>query len=103
MPAKWRPKTIQADRGGEFSKQLEAMLAEEGIKTIDSQAYAPRTQGAIERFNKTLKSAIFSQMARHKTNRWIDMLEPLTENFNNTKHESTGYKPIDLMTRPALQ
>ncbi len=102
IPKDWRPKTIQADNGGEFATQLAAMLRDQQIKTIHSQAYNPRSQGAIERFNKTLKSAIFSQMARHKTSRWIDMLEPLCDNFNNTKHESTGYKPIDLMTRPTL-
>ncbi len=103
MPASWRPKTIQADNGSEFQSLMEKSLAEMGIKTIHSQAYNPRSQGAIERLNRSLKSAIFSLMTRNKTNRWIDMLEPLTENLNTTVHESTGYRPLDLMRRPALQ
>ncbi|HEX6817075.1 MAG TPA: hypothetical protein VF120_01770, partial [Ktedonobacterales bacterium] len=32
-----------------------------------------------------------------------DFLEPLIENLNNSKHESTGYKPQELMERPELQ
>jgi hypothetical protein len=102
MPATWRPKTIQSDSGSEFKSLMQRSLAERGIKLIHSQAYNPRSQGAIERFNRTLKSALFSLMTRDKTSRWLEYLEPLITNFNNTKHESTGYRPLDLMRRPQL-
>ncbi len=103
MPASWRPKTIQSDSGSEFKSLMEKSLATRNIRLIHSQPYNPRSQGAIERLNRTLKLAIFSLMTRNKTNRWIDMLEPLTTNLNNTVHESTGYTPIELMKRPVLQ
>ena len=31
------------------------------------------------------------------------MLEPLAANLNNTIHESTGHRPLELMQRPVLQ
>ena len=42
-------------------------------------------------------------MARNESYRWVDFLEPLIENLNNSKHESTGYRPLELMERPSLQ
>ena len=102
MPKSWRPRTIQADNGSEFKSLMEKSLAERGIKMVHSQAYNPRSQGSIERFNRNLKSALFSLMARHNTSRWLDFVQPLIENFNNTVHESTGYTPNDLMKRPEL-
>jgi len=103
MPQKWRPKTIQADNGSEFQVGMANALKARGIKLIHSQPYNPRSQGAVERLNKSIKMALFNLMARNESYRWVDFLEPLIENLNNSKHESTGYRPLDLMERPELQ
>jgi len=100
VPASWRPKTIQADNGSEFAKQMEKALAARQIKLIHSQAYNPRSQGAVERLNKTIKTALFNLMARHQSYKWIDFIEPLVENINGSKHESTGHTPLELMEKP---
>jgi len=97
LPPAWRPKTIQADNGAEFQKGMEAALRQRGIKMIHSAAYQPTTQGQVERLNRTLKSALFSLMTRNKTLRYIDLIPDLVDNLNNSKHGSTGFKPIDLM------
>lgn len=102
MPASWRPSTIQADNGSEFQAGMQRALSQRGIKLIHSQPYQPRSQGAVERLNKSLKQPIFNLMAREGTKRWIDFLQPLIENLNSSKHESTGYTPLDLMQRPEL-
>lgn len=93
----WRPKTILSDNGGEFGNQLEQRLTHRGIKLIHSSPYTPQTNGAVERFNRTLKSAIFELFSRNNTKRYLDYLEPLVENINNTVHSSTGFKPMDVM------
>ena len=103
MPAHWRPKTIQSDNGSEMKSGMENALKARGIKLIHSQPYNPRSQGAVERLNKSIKMALFNLMARNESYRWVDFLEPLIENLNSTKHESTGYKPQELMERPELQ
>ena len=88
---------MQSDNGGEFSTTFEAALHERNIKTIHSAPYAPQTQGAIERFNRTLKSAMFELMSRKQDARYIQYIPALVENFNNTRHGTTGFKRIDIM------
>ena len=56
----------------------------------------------MERLNKTIKQPIFGLMERNGNQRWIDLLQPLIENINTSRHESTGYTPLDLMQRPEL-
>jgi len=102
MPLAWRPKLMQSDNGGEFSRTFEEALHARNIKTIHSAAYAPQTQGAIERFNRTLKSAMFELMTRKQNARYIDYIGALVENFNNTKHGTTGFKPMEIMTSMPL-
>lgn len=97
LPKDWRPRTIQADNGGEFGSKMEAALAADGIKTIHSAAYRPTTQGAIERYNRTLKSDLYQMMKRHGTNKYIDFIEPLVENINQSKHGTTGETPLEVM------
>ena len=67
MPEHWRPKTIQADNGSEFQKGMENALKARGIKLIHSQPYNPRSQGAVERLNKSIKMALFNLMARNES------------------------------------
>ncbi len=97
IPDDWQLSTIVSDRGSEFQVGMQRALEARGIKLIHSQAYNPRANGHVERLNRTLKSAIFSLMARHETKKWVQFLEPLVLNLNSTTHESTGYTPIFLM------
>ncbi len=97
------PSVIQSDNGAEFQTQLESALNRINIKLIHSSPYTPQSQGVIERFNRTLKSAIFEYMTRNDTNRYIDVLPLFIENFNNTIHSTTNHKPIDLMNELVLR
>lgn len=97
MPVNWRPSVIQCDNGSEMQNFMKQSLSEHGIKLFHSQAFNPRSNGAVERLNKTVKQTLFALMARVDNKRWIDFLPPLVENLNDTKHGTTGFKPIDLM------
>ena len=59
MHKDWQPEVIQSDRGSEFSVGMERDLKNRGIKLIHSQAYNPRSNGGIERLNRTIKSTMF--------------------------------------------
>jgi transposase InsO family protein len=97
-PVSFRPRTIQADNGSEFKNQFEKhMKSKYNIRVIHSQAYNPSSQGAVERFNKTIKSMIYQFMTRFDSKRWIDLLPSLIANYNSTMHSSTRQKPIDIM------
>jgi transposase InsO family protein len=51
---------LQSDNGGEFvNEKFNRLMRIHNITHITSSPYAPRSQGAIERFNKTLKEMLF--------------------------------------------
>jgi len=50
---------------------MEKALEQRKIKLIHSQAYNPRSQGAVERLNKTIKMGLFNLMARHQSYKWM--------------------------------
>jgi len=97
LPKDWRPKVIQSDNGGEFGPSLEKYLKNIGIKLIHSVSYAPQTQGAIERYNRELKTLIFRHMAHFKTKKWNDILPMLLENHNTSRHNTTQRVPQEVM------
>jgi transposase InsO family protein len=99
-----RPRVLQSDRGSEFAKAFEAHLKKKwGIKTIHSAPYRPQTQGAIERFNGTLKALLYSHMAKYGSKRWVDILDAVVENHNTSKHSVSGYSPLQVLENPKLR
>lgn len=88
------PRVIQSDNGLEFkNKSVAEVLSKHEIKHIFSIPYWPQSNGAIERFNKTLKGAIFSQFTRNGNTKFINTLDELVANYNNTIHVTTHNKP----------
>src|SRR6185312_470164 len=81
----------------EFGKSIAAMLLGMDIKLIHSEPYKPSTQGAIERFNGTLKRALFKLMAEHGTKNWVKLLHEWITGYNNSTHSTTGWKPNELL------
>jgi transposase InsO family protein len=91
------PHLLQSDNGGEFRNRLMAALAEaRGFKQIFGSAYRPQSQGAVERFNQTLKRMLHAHMTRFGTRVWADVLQLLLDNYNNSLHASTRFAPAYL-------
>lgn len=58
-----------------------------------------RTKGSIvERFNRTLKTRLERFFTESKNQRWIDVLQQMTTNINNSVNRSTGFKPSEVTT-----
>ena len=49
-----------------------------------------------ERAIRTIKSRISRYMQRTKTKRWIDVLDQIVDNYNQTPHSSHNFKPDDV-------
>ena len=88
--------TIQTDNGAEFGPSLKRALADIDIKLIHSSPYNPRANGIVERFNGYLKRTLYRLMDANHTKKWIDILPTVIDNYNNTTHRITGWKPIEL-------
>src|SRR3954471_18037183 len=72
MKAEHRPRILQSGNGSEFGKAFEAHMKQKwGTKVIHSSGYKPSTQGAVERFNGSLKSLL----GRYDSKRWVDIVQ----------------------------
>jgi hypothetical protein len=91
------PKLIQSDNGGEFvNGYMNHLLEVFGITHVKTQSYLPQAQGIIERFNKTLKGLIFSNMSQNNNKLYVDDLAMLVNNYNNSYHSTIRDKPINI-------
>ena len=50
----------------------------------------------IERFNRTIKEKMFKYFSANNTRKYIDVLELLVDQYNNTIHSSIKMTPIEV-------
>lgn len=94
------PKIILADNGGEFtSLEMKALCERFNIELRHGLPYQPKTQGAIERFNKTIKEGILAQMTQNNNNKYLDSLQSLVYAYNSQKHSTTNFTPFQVLFR----
>ena len=87
------PDIIQSDNGTEFMQEFDAVLSEYNTKHIRSRPYNPQANGQIERFNGTLKRMIYAHMTVDRTKTYIDILQQLVDQYNDTPHTTTKLSP----------
>lgn len=93
----YKPKILQSDNGTEFKNEyFDALSKQYSFQQLFSSAYHPQSQGLVERFNQTLKGLIHKYMTNAHTQVWAAVLPKLLENYNNSIHSTTGFKPIDV-------
>ena len=98
------PTILQSDNGGEFANaQIDNFLKEKKVKSIHSLAYKPTSQGAVERFNQTLKHLIYAQFSLYGTKKWTDVLPELLKNYNSSVHSTTNRTPDELHASASKQ
>ena len=91
------PQSILSDRGQNFESNLfKNLLKVAGIKKLRTTPYRPQTNGACERFNRTLISLIGTMELEDKKN-WIEKLNTLTHLYNCTRSSMTGHSPYKLV------
>src|SRR5262249_39023015 len=61
-----------------------------------SEAYKPTTQGVIERANGTISHKIYDAFVRNGNHRWVDLLDALVDNYNDSIQSTTKQRPADL-------
>ena len=89
------PNSVQFDEGKEFYNVGVTNL----LKSLDVSYFSTKSNkkaAIVERFNRTLKTMMWKYFYSKGTYAWIDVLDELVENYNNTKHSSTLMKPADV-------
>ena len=84
------PKAIASDDGGEFKGEFKKILQAEGIEHIVFTSHLP----FIDRFTRTIKTMLFER-EQHTGKSWHVFLQNVIQQYNNTIHSSTQFKPID--------
>lgn len=91
------PEIVQTDQGSEFEGPFLSVLNNAGINHIFFLSHSPQTQGAIEKFNRTLKA----KMAMYETENnaslnavTIRQIVPkLVKSYNNSYHSTIKTSP----------
>ena len=89
------PKTAQFDDGREFYN----VGVKELLKSYDVSYFSTnssRKAAVVERYNRTLKTSMWKYFYANGSYNWIDALDELTLNYNQTKHSSILMKPADV-------
>mgnify|MGYP003389980841 FL=1 len=91
------PKQILADQGPEFESQLIAELCKNlGIDKVRTSPYKASTNGAVERFHKTLNSMV-GKVASENQRDWDEYLPMVMAAYRASPHEATGLTPNRLI------
>ena len=90
-----KPNKIWVDKGSEFYNAS----FKKWLQDNDIVMYSTNNEGksvVTERFIRTLKSKIYKYMTSISKNVYIDKLNDIVNEFNNTYHTTIKMKPIDV-------
>ena len=91
------PDRITTDNGGQFcSKQMEDFFKMLNIKHVKSTPYHAMSNGIIEAYNKSLKKSL-KRLCIEKTKKWNLYLGPCLFAHRESRHESTGFSPNEVI------
>ena len=89
------PNVAQFDEGKEFYNiGVRYLLKSHNLDYFSTKS--DKKAAIVERFNRTLKTMMWKYFYSKGTYNWIDVLDGLTKNYNNTKHSSIHKKPKDV-------
>lgn len=89
-----KPKKLWVDKGKEFyNKHFDDWLKLNKITRYST--FGEHKSAVVERFNRTLKEKIWKQFTATNTRNWINMIDDLIYNYNNTKHSSIKMTPVE--------
>jgi transposase InsO family protein len=90
------PKKIQTDNGTPFRNQWIPELTKRfGFRHLFVTAYHPQSNGLVERFNRTLGTALAKYAHNDKTS-WDKHLHGVLYAYRTTRQSSTRFSPFQL-------
>lgn len=91
------PTEILTDQGKNFQSSIMKELCQQlGINQLRTTAYHPQTDGAVEKFNKTLGDMLTAHVANNPP-QWDIQLDYCIACYNQTTHVSTKETPFYLL------
>ena len=91
----WPPQTVIFDEGLEFYNKHVSML----FSQYNIHSYSIKTStkaGAAERAIRTIKSLIWKYFTENKSKRWVNIIDQVQKQYNNTFHRIIKRKPNEV-------
>ncbi len=96
IPQHGVPEALHSDQGRQFESDLIKHLCNLlSLKKLRTSPYHAQCDGAVERFNRTLKDELSKHLFDSGTE-WDEHLPQVALAYNTTKHTSTGLTPFFL-------
>ena len=90
-----KPNKIWVDKGSEFyNRSMKSWLGKNDIEIYST--HNERKSVVAGRFIRTIKNKIYKHRTSISKNEYIDKLDDIVNEYNNTKHRATKMKPIDV-------
>ena len=97
LPRYGFPLFLHSDQGKEFDNAMIHKLSELlGTAKTKTTPYHPRSDGLVERFNRTLLTMLAMFVSQEHDN-WDDLLPFMMLAYNTTVHTTTGFTPYRLV------
>ena len=104
------PKTLIVDDGKEFYGDVTKLMEKHDVMIQHGDPSQHRSQGIVERFNRTLADRLFSYQYHKeledlsKSNReWVSRLQNVVSTLNNEKTRLIGMKPVDAIKQTLVE
>ena len=104
------PKTLIVDDGKEFYGDMTKLMEKHDVIIQRGDPSQHRSQGIVERFNRTLADRMFSFQYHKeledpsKSNRvWVSRLQNVVSSLNNEKTRLIGMKPVYTIKQPLVE
>lgn len=90
-----KPNKLWSDRGSEFfNPQVRQLLQRENIQIYTTRGITKNS--IVERFNRTLREELEKVFQKNRNLNWIDNIQKVVRDYNNTEHSSVKAKPKDV-------
>ena len=91
------PINFVTDAGKEFfNSSVNKVFESFGVVHYKPPTKTQWKASMAERAIRTIKSRLAKIFYKRKSNKWIDVIEQVIENYNNTPHRAHGFKPVDV-------
>ena len=89
------PERLQTDKGTEFlCAPVQRLLRDKGVHHFASQS--DKKAAVVERFNRTIKTRLWTYFTANRTKRYVDVLQRLVDSYNASVHRMIRMAPKDV-------
>lgn len=88
-------KNLQVDMGKEFYNAHMTRLLQK-YKVNRYSTFSSKKAAIVERFNRTLKKKIYQQFSLNGNYKWVNMIQQLVDEYNETRHRTIKMAPKDV-------